>query len=324
MHQTSASSVRDVIIIGSGISGLSAARTLKQSGREPLILDKGRRIGGRCSTKRKDGYCFNHGAQFFTTRDSDFHTLTIQAAERQSACLWSFGHHSPAYIGMPTMRDFASFLGRDFDHRQDVKVTNITKDNDLYHLTDEAGTHYSAHHVIITAPAPQAAILVADCDTHLSQTAQTAIYDPCWTVMLALEEEAYKKAPILPLPVRDDTIIGWANFEPSRLPDKATSPYLPAITIQANPAHSQKMLHWDKQDVIDTLAEAYFAAIGQEMVVKFALAHRWLYARVAKAADDDHPFINSDHTLALAGDYFGTARIESAYLSGRRAALALR
>ena len=47
--------IYNVIIIGSGIAGLSAARYLHDKGQSVLVLDKGRRIGGRCATKRIEG-----------------------------------------------------------------------------------------------------------------------------------------------------------------------------------------------------------------------------------------------------------------------------
>ena len=72
MTNTAKQDCYDVIIIGSGLSGVTAARYLTSKGKDCLILDKGRRIGGRCSTKRKDGMTFNHGAQFFTAKHEEF------------------------------------------------------------------------------------------------------------------------------------------------------------------------------------------------------------------------------------------------------------
>lgn len=312
--------VYDLIIIGSGIAGLSAAHYAKAAGKSVLMLDKGRRIGGRCSTKRADGVTFNHGAQFFTCKDPDFRALTDQAQTDGAVQIWDFGHHTTSFGGAPTMRDFPAFLQRlnALEVRQSVKVTTIEKTNNAdatYQLHDEDGATYHCQTLIVTAPAPQAAVLVKAVDAFLSETAASASYDPCWTVMLALNEALDDTRP----PLRDAGPIGWANYEPSR----DNTAYQPALTIQATPQASTDMLSWQADEVIEAMRQAYEAERGLNLSISNSLAHRWLYARVARPADTDKPFISTDKSLALAGDYFGNARLESAFLSGKRAAHAL-
>ena len=52
----------EIIIIGAGMAGLMAGRVFTAAGKNVLILDKGRRIGGRMSSRRDAGLLFNHGA----------------------------------------------------------------------------------------------------------------------------------------------------------------------------------------------------------------------------------------------------------------------
>ena len=40
----------EIVIIGSGLAGLAAGQLLRGAGHNALILDKGRRAGGRMST----------------------------------------------------------------------------------------------------------------------------------------------------------------------------------------------------------------------------------------------------------------------------------
>ena len=56
----------ETLIIGAGLSGLSAAQTLVRSGRSVLVVDKGRGVGGRLATRRIGDATLDHGAQFFT------------------------------------------------------------------------------------------------------------------------------------------------------------------------------------------------------------------------------------------------------------------
>ena len=62
----------EIVIIGSGLAGLAAGQLLKEAGHNALILDRGRRVGGRISTRRADGFLFNHGAQFVTAHSTAF------------------------------------------------------------------------------------------------------------------------------------------------------------------------------------------------------------------------------------------------------------
>jgi protoporphyrinogen oxidase len=55
----------DVIIIGAGISGLTAANYLEDAGFSPLIIEATSRVGGRVKTDVKDGYRMDRGFQVF-------------------------------------------------------------------------------------------------------------------------------------------------------------------------------------------------------------------------------------------------------------------
>lgn len=53
-----------VIVIGTGLSGLSAALALARAGREVVVLEAADSPGGCCSTTEINGYTFNNGAVY--------------------------------------------------------------------------------------------------------------------------------------------------------------------------------------------------------------------------------------------------------------------
>ncbi|MCX6179148.1 MAG: FAD-dependent oxidoreductase [Chlorobiales bacterium] len=55
----------DVIVIGSGIGGLTAAALLQERGISTLVFEKNRVPGGSCSSFQREGYCFDAGASVF-------------------------------------------------------------------------------------------------------------------------------------------------------------------------------------------------------------------------------------------------------------------
>ncbi|MCG5536068.1 protoporphyrinogen/coproporphyrinogen oxidase [Ectothiorhodospira mobilis] len=57
----------DVVIIGGGLSGLACALTLREHGREPLILEAGDAPGGRVRSDVQDGFLLDRGFQVLQT-----------------------------------------------------------------------------------------------------------------------------------------------------------------------------------------------------------------------------------------------------------------
>lgn len=53
----------DVIVVGAGISGLTAAFRLRQAGRRVLVLEAADRVGGRMVSRRHEGYILDEGAE---------------------------------------------------------------------------------------------------------------------------------------------------------------------------------------------------------------------------------------------------------------------
>ena len=81
----------DLLIIGTGIAGLAAGRMAQQAGLKVMLIDKGQRVGGRVSTRRIDGFVFNHGAQFTTSRSADFGNILQAASTAGMATDWQIG-----------------------------------------------------------------------------------------------------------------------------------------------------------------------------------------------------------------------------------------
>ncbi len=62
-----ASTARRVAVIGAGISGLTAALRLRQTGAQVTLFDSARRTGGVIRTERRDGFLLEHGPDCFAS-----------------------------------------------------------------------------------------------------------------------------------------------------------------------------------------------------------------------------------------------------------------
>lgn len=58
---------KDVIIIGAGIAGLTAAKVLKASGKSVLVIEASNVVGGRVQTDKVDGFLLDRGFQVLLT-----------------------------------------------------------------------------------------------------------------------------------------------------------------------------------------------------------------------------------------------------------------
>lgn len=82
-------SKKHVLVVGAGMSGLMAARTLEQAGHTVTVVDKGRGVGGRMATRRVQQAVFDHGAQFFTVRHPRFATIVEGLVGSGAASVWT-------------------------------------------------------------------------------------------------------------------------------------------------------------------------------------------------------------------------------------------
>ena len=325
-----------IVIIGSGLAGLAAGQLLRKAGHNALILDKGRRAGGRMSTRRADGFLFNHGAQFVTARSAAFSAVCTRAVQAGQLAKWPLAGREDAFSGTPAMRGLAEFMAEGLTIRQQAEVKNITRvkpirgpHNGPLKLQLADGTVITCRHLIVTCPAPQTSRLLREAAPELSACADPVIYAPCWAVMVGFP------APIdLPRTLIQTTEepIGCATYEPFRPEASQTA----ALTLHATADFSKTHLEAEPTDICDQLLASF--AEQQNIPLphpSYSAAHRWRYAKVQQACPQDALFhiADTDSSIFVAGDWhpaqgddgrFGKGtRAEDAFLSGLRAATQL-
>ncbi|MGX5609676.1 phytoene desaturase family protein [Bacillus cereus] len=80
----------DVIVVGGGLAGLSAAAHLAKNGKKVILMEKAK-IGGRAMTVKIKGYEFNMGAHAFYGRD----TSTLHTLEKELQLKMNWAEFSP-------------------------------------------------------------------------------------------------------------------------------------------------------------------------------------------------------------------------------------
>ena len=302
--------ITQVVIIGAGIAGLVCARRLADAGIAPIVLDKGRGVGGRMATRRVvvagTQLQFDHGAQYATVRDSVFRELLSKVAD--ACAIWKDGANTPHFVGVPAMSSIPRAIAAGLDVHYGVEVTALKSAGSGW-VVEAGADSYTAAQVVMAVPAPQAAVLLGYGDP-LVERLQTVVMEPCLTLMAAF-------SPTAPRPFisrMDETLpLAWIAQDSSK-PGRATA--LTTWVAQASPAWSAMHIEADRPAIALRMLPLLCAAIGASPdSVRHSAAHRWRFARVKIPLGQ--PFLrNENGTLYLGGDWCLGARIEAAWASG--------
>ena len=320
-----------VLIVGAGVSGLSAAQSLASSGFEVRVVDKGRAPGGRISSRIGDFGTFDHGAQYFTARDPRFEARikSWRAAgitavwdgrigvAKQGALTAKTGDQPVRYVGVPSMRAIALHQARMLDVKNGVRVTTLERRDRRWHAAVADGDPLGpVDAVLVTAPSEQATHLLTSAPA-LAAAAGRVRHAPCWAAMVAFDTAV--DVPFDGLFVHDSPL-SWI----ARDSTKPGRPSGERWVLHAGPAWSEPHIEDAPESVAQTLLTAFFDAIGQPAIKPSHLvAHRWRYA-LAEPPIDRGCLFDADLCIGAAGSWLHGARVEGAYLSGIAAATRIR
>lgn len=325
----------NVAIVGAGLSGLIAARTLQDHGMKVTVFEKSRGVGGRMSTRRNEhNHSFDHGAQYFTVRDARFRRYVDSWKQQNIVAIWpdpernahqkivvlKQGHVDAVsagdvrYVAVPGMNAICQHLATGIEVITHTRVTKITPVTNAVELVDNNDVHLGQFdRVIVSAPAEQATVLLAGFPS-LAEKFKPVKINPCWATMVTLDQ-----------PVTDqwagafvhDSLLGWAsrnNTKPGR--DSGTE----QLVLHATPAWTAENLDRAPDEVADMMQEEFWRASGSTKQKPTHLQpHRWMYS-VADNPLRDQCVIDPSSLAIACGDWASGSRVEGAFLSGMAAA----
>ncbi len=329
------SKVCDVLIVGAGIAGLTAARALRSAGKNVVVLEKSRGLGGRAATRRWGGMPVDHGAQFFTARSPEFRAQVDDWLQRGVCFEWSRGLHRSSEHGLQppegdnfpryTCREGMASLGRDLAGPdpsfvlRECKVTSIERRPSAWELGTEDGRVFKARSLIMTPPPPQSADLLASAAPDAAAMLSSLPMAPCLALVARYPRKNY---PWRGIQAPEHPVISWIGHDTSKRPD--LHPDATILVIHASPTFSRDNFGVSEDIVAARLLETVSDIVGDKLTSPAAFfLQRWRYALGPQNDGKLARVIPGQPPLVLAGDAIAGGKIEGAWLSGKAAGEAI-
>lgn len=314
-----------IIVLGAGISGLTAARCLSEAGHAVTIVDKGRGVGGRLATRRIDNARLDHGAQFFTTRGEAFTSTVASALDAGAVQEWCRGFGEPdgypRYRGAAGMTSFAKWLARDLPISLATQVHSIEANGSgVRFVGHDATTIAAGDAAVVTAPIPQMLQLfdrggIAPTP-QLDAALRATDYFATFALLVVADGDSRVAAP-----GGEQHTSGPFTFVADNYVKGISEQR--ALTFHAAHDYSLRRLDDPVEQVRDELLSMAAPWIGAA-TVRDAQVARWRYAGPVQPLPEPTYLIESGSAaVALAGDAFAGPKVEGAFNSGLAAGQAL-
>jgi predicted NAD/FAD-dependent oxidoreductase len=342
--------MKKTAVIGAGMAGITAARTLVQAGHEVHVFEKSHGAGGRMSTRVTPYGTFDHGTQYFTVRDPRFLKALTEVPGSQAVCrAWSANAvrvldplgrvieaplplREPHFVASPGMnalvRHWAAPLESAGQLHVQTQVQHLKRSSakgSWQVVCADGRQHDGFDHVVLAIPNVQADFLLRQSGAPASQfKGLSAMRDvsvaPCWTLMLAYplanQPGLSHLGPQWNAARSVHHRIAWISRESSK-PGRAP---LERWTVQASAEWSMEHLEDDGERVQAKLLKAFAELTGIRAEPGYAQVHLWRYAKTLKPLGQTHVWDKS-LGLGLCGDWLLGHRVEDAFVSGLSLAL---
>ena len=288
-----------VVVVGAGISGVAAARTLTDAGIDVLVLDRGKRIGGRMASRRTDDRVVDTGASYFTVSDPAFDAVVQDWQARGLARPWTDTFEvaddgvltpkpGPMRWAAPAgLRTLVEDLARGLQVREQT-VRSVAPGPTVDGVAADA--------VVLAMPDPQARRVLDP-----AMEAEHARLDDPFEPVLALTarwETAHWPAMDGAF-VSGDPVISWIADDGRRRDD-----FAPVLVAHSTPEFAAPLMELALRDVLDIPTEASSRSV-----------HRWSFARPTGKRSET--FYLGPSRIGVCGDAWSEKpRVEAAYLSG--------
>jgi len=313
-------------VIGAGICGLAAARTLRAASFEVVVFEKHPKVGGRVSTRREGGFVWDTGATSIAPRGKRIEGVLLNELDQSGLVKIEkpiylheglrirpgFPNGATRYAYVEGIESFAQRLAVGLDVRLGQNVENIEKVEDAYAVN---GEEFDA--LILTAPIPQSTLLLWNLGE--SRPVANVRYRSCLSVLLGYTTELPPVKFHALLDVEQVHPMTWLCLEsvksPMRAPEGST-----AMVAQLSSAFS--LAHFETEDsvILETVTRFIERMYGAAfMIPAYSSVVRWKYSQPESFASFER--VNKKGSkLLVASDGLIGGHVEDAFEIGTRTA----
>lgn len=304
------SDVSDVVVVGAGITGVACARALTAASVPVRVLERSGRPGGRMASPPVHDRPVDLGAAYFTVRDAEFDAVvrdwerrglarawTDTLQSRDDDGTWSSKQGPTRWAAPGGLRSLVADLadGLAIETRREVAAVGPGPTVD--------GEQAAA--VALAMPDPQALRLLDPASAVRGALADRP-WNPVIAVALGYERRLWGTLPAAFVNGHPD--VDLLADDGDRRGDGV--PVLVAHTTAALAG-----AHLDAPDaVVPRVVDAVTGLLGLPEGPSWTHAHRWSFA--SPAAPHDEEFALGDDLVGVAGDGWGSPKVETAWRSG--------
>lgn len=343
--------MEDVVVIGAGVSGLTAARQLQQIGHRVTVVDKSRGLGGRLATRRVGSTAIDHGCRYLTPfADSalspipallqagvlkpwqpetfalgEDDSLTATAGETFYAAPQGMSAVAKVLApGLAIHRHWLATALMPLSHGWRIEGETLSGDRQGESISIEAKA------VVVAIPAPQAAaLMVRAAPQHeglakLIHQLQNVEFDAVITAMAGYSPDQSANLPAQ-TGLGGWTVVGnshpvlhWAALDSS----KRTDSLEPVVVVHSSANFAANNI--DRSNLESVGHELLTAAAGNLAAwLSFPIwmqVHRWRYGFVRRSLGASVLSSPTLPNIVGCGDWCSGGNVEGAIASGHRAA----
>ena len=298
-----------VVVVGAGLAGVACGVELAAAGVEVRLLERARTVGGRMASKRIDGRPVDLGAAYFTVQDAEFAQVvarwrTVGLARPWTSELAVLGGGERGRAPGPVrwaapggLRSLVAALADGLPVELDHEVKRIRPGPTVDGEPADA--------VVLAMPDPQARRLLDD-----NAPAAALVDGRQWRSVIAVAS-GWPRREWPPMPaafVNDHPLLSLVADDGDRRGDGAS------VLVAHTTDELARRCDARPDDAVAPVLDALRHLLGLRSEPLWTHAHRWRFA--SPPDDRDAPFHLGDDGVALAGDGWGRARVETAWRSG--------
>ncbi len=323
----------EVVVVGAGVSGLTCARRLVSAGREVVLLDRARGVGGRCATRLLEGQAIDHGVAFLHGRHPGF----LAELRQVPATVLPGWPTAVSGLGQPCQPEaftpgeqrlafaegvaaFPRHLASGLDVRLQVTVSALEAGPGGLLLRTEGGEPHRAGEVVLALAAEQTLRLLATWPAPPPEIASAVALlgfsrsQACLALLALYADDAPRPAWQVCYP-ESSRVIQLISHDSTKRP----APARLALLLQARPAWSRA--HLEDPDWSAALLEEAARLLGPWAGRPASShAHRWSFARSDRASELAGPMLLAlpgGARIGICGDRFAPGGgVEGAWRSG--------